>query len=63
MFTMDLMLGLNQETVNFIVNVAVVHMIIFLGMGISAMLVRQLSRFGFSHSWGPDGKDIKLNDF
>jgi len=57
------MQGLNQETVNLIVVIAVVHVVPFLGMSISALLVRQLGRFGFSHSWGPDAKDIELNDF
>jgi len=55
--------GLNQETVNLIVVVVVVHVVPFLGMSISALLIRQLGRFGFSHSWGPDGKDIQINDF
>jgi len=55
--------GLNQETVNLIVVIAVVHMVPFLGLSISALLVRQLKRFGFGHSWGPDARDIQINDF
>ena len=57
------MLGLNQDTVDFIIMVAVVHMVPFLGMFIVAMLMRQLRRFGFTHSWGENARDIKFNDF
>jgi len=59
----DLMLGLNQDTLNFIVTCAVVFMVPFLGLGISAMLIRQLPRWGFSHSWGPESKDIQIEHF
>jgi len=62
----DPMLGLNQDTVNFIVTCAVVLMVPFLGLGISAMLVRQLPKWGFSnYSWGPsDPKDsFKIDRF
>lgn len=54
---------LNQETVNFIVVVAVVHMVPFLGLSISAMLIRQLPRFGFGQNWGPGAKDLRISGF
>ena len=57
------MLGLNQDTVDLIVAMAVVNMVPFLGIMAAAMLMRQIRRFGFTHSWGDDSKDININGF
>jgi hypothetical protein len=38
-------------------------MIPFLGIMAAAMLTRQIRRFGFTHSWGDDSKDININGF
>ena len=55
---------LNQETVNFIVVVAVVHVIPFIGLSISAILLRQFPRFGnYGRDWGPDPKDMRISGF
>lgn len=46
------MLLIDQAVVNLIGVVAVVLMIPWLGILIACMLMRQIRRFGFSHSWG-----------
>jgi hypothetical protein len=55
------MLGLNQDTVDLILTVAVVFVIPVLGMMIAALLTRQVKRFGFTNAWGRDGEDINIH--
>lgn len=58
------MLGLNQDSVNLIVVVAVVHVIPIIGICIAALLSRQVFRFGLSQNWGSsESTDLKLHGY
>ena len=57
------MFPLTQDVIKLMELVAVVHMIVFLGLMITSLLMRQLARFGFSHSWGTGAKDVEINGF
>ena len=49
------MYPIDQAVVNLMVVVSVISMVPWLGILIATMLMRQIKRFGFSHSWGNEG--------
>lgn len=51
------MLALRPEMVRVIEMAAVAFMVPWLGFQAAALLMRQLRRFGFTHSWGNEDPD------
>lgn len=60
---MNFMFSLDQDTVNLIVVIAVVHVVPLLGFMIVTLLMRQLPRFGMGSAWGENARDHKINGF
>lgn len=57
------MLGLIPEAIRLIEIISVIIVLIWLSVLVGALLARQVFRFGFDRSWGPDGKDINIDGF